>query len=167
MKRTGYKALILMGSDSDLPVMQEAGKVFEDFGIAYKMSVASAHRTPEKVMGLVGEAEKKGAEVIIAGAGMAAHLAGVVAAHTILPVIGIPLSSSSLNGFDSLLSTVQMPPGIPVGTMAIGKAGAKNAALFAIQIMANKDKGLKTRLRKFRGNLKKEVEKKDSLIQDR
>jgi phosphoribosylaminoimidazole carboxylase PurE protein len=164
MKKERYRVLILMGSDSDLPVMQEAEKIFDDFSISCKMAVASAHRTPERVIKLVKEAERLGAEVIIAGAGMSAHLAGVVAAHTILPVLGVPLSASSLDGLDALLSTVQMPPGIPVGTMAIGKPGAKNAALFSLKIMALKDKRIKDRLKKFRTKLKREVEKKDSLI---
>ncbi len=164
MKKDRYRVLILMGSDSDLPVMQEAEKIFDDFSISYKIAVASAHRTPERVIKLVKEAERLGAEVIIAGAGMSAHLAGVVAAHTILPVLGVPLSASSLDGLDALLSTVQMPPGIPVGTMAIGKPGAKNSALFALKIMALKDKRIKERLKKFRTKLKREVEKKDNLI---
>jgi phosphoribosylaminoimidazole carboxylase PurE protein len=167
MKKDKYRVLILMGSDSDLPVMQEAEKIFDDFSISYKIAVASAHRTPERVIKLVKEAERMGADVIIAGAGMSAHLAGVVAAHTILPVLGVPLSSSSLDGLDALLSTVQMPPGIPVGTMAIGKPGAKNSALFALKIMALKDKRIKDRLKKFRTKLKREVEKKDNLIQKR
>lgn len=165
MKKERYRVLILMGSDSDLPVMQEAEKIFDDFSISYRIAVASAHRTPERVIKLVKEAERLGADVIIAGAGMSAHLAGVVAAHTILPVLGVPLSSSSLDGLDALLSTVQMPPGIPVGTMAIGKPGAKNSALFALKIMALKDKKIKDRLKRFRTKLRKEVEKKDSLIQ--
>jgi phosphoribosylaminoimidazole carboxylase PurE protein len=165
MKKDKYRVLILMGSDSDLPVMQEAEKIFDDFSISYKTAVASAHRTPERVIKLVKEAERMGADVIIAGAGMSAHLAGVVAAHTILPVLGVPLSSSSLDGLDALLSTVQMPPGIPVGTMAIGKPGAKNSALFALKIMALKDKRIKDRLKKYRMKMKREVEKKDNLIQ--
>lgn len=165
MKKGTYKVLILMGSDSDFHIMKEAGTVFDDFAIVYKMAVASAHRTPERVIKLVKEAERNGADVIIAGAGMSAHLAGFVAAHTILPVLGVPLSSSSLDGLDALLSTVQMPPGIPVGTLAIGKPGAKNSALFALKIMALKDKRIRDRLKKFRTSLKKEIEKKDRLIQ--
>lgn len=153
-----------MGSDSDLPVMEETAKIFDDFKVPCKMAVASAHRTPERVVKLIREAERNGAEAIIAGAGMAAHLAGVVAAHTVLPVIGIPLSSSQLDGLDSLLSTVQMPPGIPVGTMGIGKAGAKNAALFALQIMALKDRVVREKMKRFRSRLKKEVVEKDKKI---
>lgn len=159
-----YRVLILMGSDSDLPVMEETGKILDDFAVPYKMAVASAHRTPERVVKLIREAEKNGAEAIIAGAGMAAHLAGVVAAHTILPVIGIPLSSSQLDGLDALLSTVQMPPGIPVGTMGIGKAGAKNAALFVLQIIAVKDRVVREKMKRFRSRLKQEVVEKDKKI---
>ncbi|GBD98835.1 N5-carboxyaminoimidazole ribonucleotide mutase [bacterium BMS3Abin07] len=165
MKKSGYSVLILMGSDSDLPVMQEAGKILDNFAVPYRMAVASAHRTPERVQELIRDAEKKGAEVIIAGAGMSAHLAGVAASHTILPVIGVPLDSSSLEGLDALLSTVQMPPGIPVGTMALGEAGAKNSAWFVLQMMALKDKKIRYRLKRFRNKLREEVEKKDSLIQ--
>jgi len=164
VKSMKYRALILMGSDSDLPVMEETAKIFDDFKVPCKMAVASAHRTPERVVKLIREAERNGAEAIIAGAGMAAHLAGVVAAHTVLPVIGIPLSSSQLDGLDSLLSTVQMPPGIPVGTMGIGKAGAKNAALFALQIMALKDRVVREKMKRFRSRLKKEVVEKDKKI---
>lgn len=163
----GYRVLILMGSDSDLPVMREAGKTFDDFSVQYRIAVASAHRTPERVARLVKDAERNGAEVIIAGAGMSAHLAGVVASQTILPVVGVPLNSSSLDGLDSLLSTVQMPPGIPVGAMAIGKAGAKNSALFALQIMALQDNGIKEQLKRFRVRLKKEVVEKDKSIRNR
>jgi phosphoribosylaminoimidazole carboxylase PurE protein len=162
-----YRVLILMGSDSDLPIMEEAGKVFDHFSVGYRMSIASAHRTPERVIKLVREAERNGADVIIAGAGMSAHLAGIVAAHTLLPVIGVPLNSSPLDGLDSLLSTVQMPPGIPVATMAIGKPGARNAAIFALQIMASKDTSVREKLAQFRRDLKKEVEKKDKQLQKR
>lgn len=153
-----------MGSDSDLPVMEETGKILDDFMVPYKMAVASAHRTPERVVKLIREAEKNGAEAIIAGAGMAAHLAGVIAAHTILPVIGIPLSSSQLDGLDALLSTVQMPPGIPVGTMGIGKAGAKNAALFVLQMISVKDRVVREKMKRFRSRLKQEVVEKDKKI---
>ena len=153
-----------MGSDSDLPVVEEAGKILGEFGIPYEMTIASAHRTPERVMKLSVEAEKRGIEVVIAAAGAAAHLAGVVAAHTLLPVIGIPINSSPLQGFDSLLSTVQMPPGVPVATMAVGKAGAKNAAILAAQIIGRKDKGIMKKLAAFRKKMAIEVEKKaDSL----
>lgn len=147
------KVLIIIGSDSDLPIMQEAEKILKQFNIPYDITVASAHRSPERVVQLVAGAEEKGVEVIIAGAGAAAHLAGVIAAHTILPVIGVPIDSSPLKGVDALFSTVQMPPGIPVAAMAIGKAGAKNAAILAAQILQFKNpslsKALNTRKKKM------------------
>ena len=154
------KVLILMGSDSDVPVMESATEVLDEYGIKYMMTVASAHRTPERVRKLVRAAEKKGAQAIICGAGMAAHLAGAVAAETVLPVIGVPLNASPLNGLDALLSTVQMPPGIPVATVAIGKAGAKNAGHLAAQIVARKDKGVLAKLRAARRKMAREVENK-------
>ena len=154
------KVLIIMGSDSDLPVVEETGKILGEFGIPHEMTVASAHRTPERVQKLATEAEKRGIEVIIAAAGAAAHLAGVVASHTLLPVIGIPISSSPLQGFDALLSTVQMPPGVPVATMAVGRAGAKNAAIFAVQIIGRKDKGLVRKLASYRKRIALEITKK-------
>lgn len=158
------QVLIIMGSDSDLSVVEETGNVLKEFGIPYEMTIASAHRTPERVQKLSKEAEKKGVEVIIAAAGAAAHLAGVVAAHTILPVIGIPINSSPLQGFDSLLSTAQMPPGVPVATMAVGKAGAKNAAFLAAQIIGRKDKGIVKKLVAYRNRTALEIKKKaDSL----
>src|SRR5690606_18232196 len=129
---------ILMGSKSDAEVMKRAADVLEDFGVDYEMRILSAHRTPEETRNFVLEAEKRGVEVFIAGAGFAAHLAGVVAAHTVLPVIGVPIDSSPLKGVDALYSTVQMPGGIPVATMTIGKAGATNAGLFAVQILSRK-----------------------------
>src|SRR3990167_7597400 len=122
---------ILMGSDSDLAVMEEAAKILKDFGIPYEMTVSSAHRTPKKTSEYARSAEGRGIKVIIAGAGSAAHLAGFIAAETTLPVIGVPIDSSPLKGLDSLLSTVQMPAGVPVAAMAIGNAGAKNAGIFA------------------------------------
>jgi phosphoribosylaminoimidazole carboxylase PurE protein len=161
------KVLILMGSDSDLPIMKETSKILDDFKISYHMTVSSAHRTPDRTVKLIKEAEKGGVQVIIAGAGAAAHLAGVVAAHTTLPVIGIPIDSSPLKGADALYSTVQMPPGIPVATMAVGKSGAKNAAIFAAQILGLNDKKIASVLKAFKkkmvaGVLKKakKVEKK-------
>lgn len=144
------KVLILMGSARDQEVMLKGAKLLEDFDISYQMEVSSAHRNPEKTKRLAQEAEKKGVKVIIAGAGMAAHLPGVIASHTTLPVIGVPLSASSLSGLDSLLSMVQMPSGIPVATMAIGEAGSKNAAILAIQIMALSDEKLKNKLEEFK-----------------
>lgn len=144
------KVLILMGSARDQEVMLKGAKLLEDFDISYQMEVSSAHRNPEKTKRLAQEAEKKGVKVIIAGAGMAAHLPGVIASHTTLPVIGVPLSASSLSGLDSLLSIVQMPSGIPVATMAIGEAGSKNAAILAIQILALSDEKLKNKLEEFK-----------------
>lgn len=158
------QVLIIMGSDSDLPVVEEAGKILKEFGISYEMTIASAHRTPERVRRLSTGAEKRGIEVIIAAAGAAAHLAGVVAAHTILPVVGVPINSSPLQGFDSLLSMVQMPPGVPVATMAIGKAGAKNAAIFAAQIIGKRDKRIIRKLNNYRKRMASEVEKKAGSI---
>ncbi|MBI5408411.1 MAG: 5-(carboxyamino)imidazole ribonucleotide mutase [Nitrospirae bacterium] len=159
------KVLIIMGSDSDLPVMEETGKLLEEFNVPYEITVSSAHRSPERTVKLVRDAEKKGVEVIIAGAGAAAHLAGVIASHTILPVIGVPIDSSSLNGVDALYSTVQMPPGVPVAAMAIGKAGAKNAAVFAVQIMGTKDPILTSALKDFKKKMAHEVLKKAKKVE--
>jgi len=128
--------LILMGSDSDAPIMAAAGEALTEFGLTWEMTVASAHRSPARVMRLVEEAPATGVRVFIVGAGAAAHLAGVVAAHTSLPVIGVPIDSSALKGMDALLSTVQMPPGVPVATVAIGKPGATNAGVLAAQMIA-------------------------------
>lgn len=151
---------ILMGSDSDLPVMQEAGAMLQEFGIEYEMTIASAHRTPKKVLEYSSSAEKRGLKVIIAGAGWAAHLAGVVASQTTLPVIGVPIDSSSLKGIDALLSTVQMPGGVPVATMSLGKAGAKNAGIFAAQILAAMDVKIANRLKVYKVEMEREVEEK-------
>jgi phosphoribosylaminoimidazole carboxylase PurE protein len=148
---------ILMGSDSDLPVMEEAAKVLKVFGIPFEMTVSSAHRTPRRTASYARGAERRGIKVIIAGAGHAAHLAGFIAAETTLPVIGVPIESSSLKGLDSLLSTVQMPGGVPVASMAIGKSGAKNAGIFAAQILSVKDKKLQARLKKFRKDQTRKV----------
>ncbi len=158
------KVLIIMGSDSDLPVMEETGKLLKEFKIPYDITVASAHRSPKRTVELTREAERKGIEVIIAGAGSAAHLAGVIAAHTILPVIGVPIDSSPLKGIDALFSTVQMPPGIPVATMAVGKAGAKNAAILAAQILRAKNPGITRTLRAYKTKMAKEVLKKAKQI---
>jgi phosphoribosylaminoimidazole carboxylase PurE protein len=134
---------IVMGSDSDLPVMEKAAEILRRFGISYFMTVASAHRTPDMVAALARRAEEEDWKILIAGAGMAAHLAGFLAAHTVLPVIGVPMESSSLKGLDALLSTVQMPGGVPVATMGLGTAGAKNAGLLAVEILAAFDPPLK------------------------
>ncbi len=151
---------ILMGSDSDLPVMQEAAAMLQEFGIDYEMTIASAHRTPKKVLEYGSTAEKRGIKVIIAGAGWAAHLAGVVASQTTLPVIGVPIDSSPLKGLDALLATVQMPGGVPVATMSLGKAGAKNAGIFAAQIIAASDVKIANRLKVYRVEMEREVEEK-------
>lgn len=151
---------ILMGSDSDLPVMEEAAKALKSFGIPYEMTVSSAHRTPERTARYAKSAEKRGIRVLIAGAGSAAHLAGFIAANTTIPVIGVPIDSSSLKGLDALLSTVQMPGGVPVASMAIGPAGAKNAGIFAAQILSTADEGLRARLKAHRKEQAKAVEEK-------
>jgi 5-(carboxyamino)imidazole ribonucleotide mutase len=141
---------IIMGSKSDWEVMRAAAETLTKFGVPHESQVMSAHRTPDLVTEFVSGAASRGVEVLIAAAGGAAHLAGVAAAHTLLPVLGVPMESASLKGLDSLLSTVQMPAGIPVGTLAIGKPGATNAALFAIAILANKRPELREKLQKFR-----------------
>jgi 5-(carboxyamino)imidazole ribonucleotide mutase len=158
--------LIIMGSDSDLPVMEEGAKVLAEFGVPYEMRISSAHRSPQRTAVLAAEAAGRGIRVIIAGAGMAAHLAGVIAAETCLPVIGVPMGGSALGGLDALYSTVQMPGGIPVATMAIGKAGAKNAGIFAVQILALGDPLLIEGLKAFRERMAREVEEKDRALQD-
>ncbi|MGW8194524.1 MAG: 5-(carboxyamino)imidazole ribonucleotide mutase, partial [Desulforhopalus sp.] len=155
---------IVMGSDSDLPVMKAAADFLKAMGIDYEITVASAHRTPARAAEYATTAQQRGLKLIIAGAGMAAHLAGVLAAHTTIPVIGVPLDSSSLRGMDALLSTVQMPPGIPVATMGVGKAGAKNGAILAVEILALSDLELANKLVKFRKEMVKEVEAKASKV---
>ena len=146
----GGRVAIIMGSQSDWAVMETAEKTLAELEIESDARVISAHRTPERLTRFLATAEQEGIEVIIAGAGAAAHLAGVTAAHTLLPVLGVPLPSSDLNGMDALLATVQMPGGIPVATLSIGKAGAKNAALFAAAILARGDSAVRERLAKFR-----------------
>ncbi|MDP7555270.1 MAG: 5-(carboxyamino)imidazole ribonucleotide mutase [Nitrospinota bacterium] len=158
------KVAIVMGSDSDLPVMQKAAERLKKFEIEFKMTVTSAHRSPNRTRSLIKGFENKGIKVIIAGAGGAAHLAGVIAAETILPVIGVPINSSPLQGFDALLATVQMPGGIPVATMAVGEAGAKNAAILAAQILALSDKEINNRLNELKKEMALEVEKKADKI---
>ena len=159
------KVAIVMGSESDLAVMQKAVDVFVTFGVKYFITVASAHRTPERVIELTRRAETEDWKIFIAGAGMAAHLAGFIAAHTIKPVIGVPMDSSALKGLDSLLSTVQMPGGVPVATMGLGAAGAKNAALFAIEVLAITDQNLKNRLIAYRREQALLIEKKAAEIE--
>jgi phosphoribosylamine--glycine ligase len=155
---TNISVLILMGSDSDAPVMQGAVDLLKDLGIPCEMTVASAHRSPERVMRLVSEAPGRGVKVFIIGAGAAAHLAGVVAAHTAMPVIGVPIDSSALKGWDALLSTVQMPPGVPVATVSIGKPGATNAAVLAAQILAVGDTDIADRVVAYKKKLAEKVE---------
>src|SRR5689334_15286403 len=150
--------LILMGSDSDAPVMQAAVDVLREFDITNEMTVASAHRSPERVMRLVHEAPGRGVKVFIVGAGAAAHLGGVVAAHTTRPVIGVPIDSSALKGLDALLSTVQMPPGVPVATVSIGKPGATNAGILAAQILGVGDSAIAARLDEHKKKMAQKVE---------
>jgi phosphoribosylamine--glycine ligase len=150
--------MILMGSHNDAPVMQGAVDVLNELGITVEMTVASAHRSPERVQRLLGEAGARGVSVFIVGAGAAAHLGGVVAAHVTKPVIGVPIDSSALNGLDALLSTVQMPPGVPVATMSVGKPGATNAGVLAAQILALGDKGIADRLEQYKKGLAEKVE---------
>ncbi len=148
---------ILMGSESDLSVMEGALDVLDEFDVPYEVHILSAHRSPEETAAYAGGAEKRGLKIIIAGAGWAAHLAGVVASKTTLPVIGVPIDSSSLQGMDALLSTVQMPPGIPVATMSIGKGGARNAAIFAVQVLSLQETGLAGKLKKYREAMAEEI----------
>src|SRR5271169_189558 len=148
---------VIMGSKSDWEVMRAASETFKEFGVPHESRVLSAHRTPELAAEFASSAESRGLEVIIAGAGGAAHLAGVTAAYTTLPVLGVPMESASLKGMDSLLSTVQMPAGVPVGTLGIGKPGAVNAALLAVAILAVADPKLRAKLRKFRARQEKAV----------
>ena len=156
---------ILMGSDSDWAVMKNAASVLADFGIPFEATVASAHRSPDKTAEYAQTARSRGIKVIIAGAGAAAHLAGAIVAKTTLPVIGVPLNASSLNGLDALLATVQMPSGVPVATMAIGAAGAKNAAIFAAQILATTNPELEDRLQRFKRELAEQVSEKADALQ--
>src|SRR5438552_8204546 len=151
---------IVMGSDSDFEIMREAGKALDDFGIDYEIDVTSAHRSPDRTADYARNAAGRGIRVIIAGAGGAAHLAGVIAAHTILPVIGVPIPSTPLNGLDSLLATVQMPAGIPVATVAIGKPGATNAGILAAQMIGLSDESIAKRLEAHKEKLARGVEEK-------
>jgi 5-(carboxyamino)imidazole ribonucleotide mutase len=156
---------IVMGSDSDLEIMTEAGKALDEFGIAYEMDVTSAHRSPDRTGDYARKAAGRGIRVIIAGAGGAAHLAGVIAAHTTLPVIGVPIPSTSLQGMDSLLATVQMPAGIPVATVAIGKPGATNAGILAAQILGVADASIAQKLDSHKEKLARGVEEKSKKLQ--
>jgi 5-(carboxyamino)imidazole ribonucleotide mutase len=157
--------LIVMGSDSDLPTMEESANILTDFGVPFEMRISSAHRSPKRTAQLAGGAAARGIQLIIAAAGMAAHLAGVIAAETTLPVIGVPMGGGALSGMDALYATVQMPGGIPVATMAIGKAGAKNAGLFAVQILSLADPALARKFAAYREQMAVEVEQKDDALQ--
>ena len=164
MSRRNPVVAIIMGSDSDLPTMKEAGKVLSEFSLPFEIKVLSAHRSPDLTKNYVKRADKKGIKIIIAGAGGAAHLAGVVASHTVLPVIGVPMETSQLKGIDSLFSTVQMPSGVPVACMSIGKSGAKNAALLAVEILALNDSGARKKLKNFKASLVKSIKEKNKRL---
>jgi phosphoribosylaminoimidazole carboxylase PurE protein len=155
---------IVMGSDSDLEIMRETGKALDEFGIAYEIDVTSAHRSPDRTADYARKAAQRGIRVIIAGAGGAAHLAGVIAAHTTLPVIGVPIPSTSLQGMDSLLAIVQMPAGIPVATVAIGRPGATNAGILAAQILGVADTGIAKKLEDYKLKLARGVEEKSKKL---
>ena len=152
---------IVMGSDSDIPVMEETSQILDKFGIGYETNIISAHRTPKKAHQYAATAQNRGLEVIIAGAGGAAHLAGVIASLTTLPVIGVPMQTQALGGIDSFLSTVQMPSGVPVATMAIGKAGACNAAILAAQILGIKYPRIREKVKRYKEEIAKSVEEKN------
>ena len=156
---------IVMGSDSDLPVMRETGRMLDELGISYEMEIASAHRTPDRATEYARSALGRGLRVIVSGAGSAFHLAGVLAAHTTLPILAVPLASSALQGFDALLAAVQMPGGVPVGVMSIGKAGAINAGIFAAQIIALSDKAVAQRLVQHKEKMAREVAEKNARLQ--
>jgi 5-(carboxyamino)imidazole ribonucleotide mutase len=164
---TQPRVAILMGSDSDLPVMAEAVKVLRKLDVAHEVHVTSAHRSPERTMEILRAAPGRGVRVFVVGAGSAAHLAGVAAAHTTLPVLGVPLAASDLKGLDALLATVQMPAGIPVGTLAIGKAGAANAAWLAAAILAIHDETLARRLAEQRRSMAEGVARKDQAAKEK
>jgi len=161
------RVLILMGSDSDLPVMAEAARILKRMHVPFAVEVTSAHRSPERTVEIVRQAPGRGVQVFVVGAGSAAHLAGVVAGHSTLPVLGVPLAASDLNGLDALLATVQMPAGIPVGTLAIGKAGAANAAWLACSILGLSDSDLAQRLRDERTAMADKVAQKSEAVQSR
>ena len=164
MSNSNVQVAIIMGSDSDLPIVEASFAVLDDFGVNYTKNVMSAHRTPHDVMKLIKDSEDNGCQVFIAAAGMAAHLAGAVAAHSTKPVIGIPIESGGMGGIDALLSTAMMPPGVPVATVAVGKSGAKNSAILAVQILATSDEALSAKLKEFKENMRKEVLEKDQKL---
>lgn len=156
---------IVMGSDSDWPLVQKAADTLKSFGVAFEVRVISAHRTPDLAFEYAGGAEARGLKVIIAAAGGAAHLGGVLAAHTVLPVIGIPVSGGALNGLDALYATLQMPAGIPVATVTLGSAGPTNAALLAVQILGTADAGLRAKFHAYKEELKKKVVEGNTKVQ--
>ena len=160
------KVAILIGSNSDYEVAKEASKILQEFEVPFAVEVTSAHRSPERTLNLVRSFEGKGVEVFIAVAGKAAHLAGFVAAHTLQPVIGVPVESAALKGLDSLLSTVQMPKGVPVAAMGLGKSGASNAALLAVQILALKEEALAEKMKAYRKKMASQVEEKSKKIKE-
>jgi phosphoribosylaminoimidazole carboxylase PurE protein len=162
--RSGIRVSVVIGSDTDLPIMSEAVAVLEEFGIGHEVRILSAHRTPEAAVRFARAARGRGIEVIIGGAGGAAHLAGVIAAHTILPVLSVPMPTTSLYGIDSLYSIVQMPGGVPVAALAIGKPGARNAGILAAEILALRDAGIARKLEAARAGMRKGVIEKDRRI---
>ena len=164
MSNSSLQVAIIMGSDSDLPVVEASFSILESFGVKYTKNVMSANRTPHDVMDLIKRSEENGCKVFIAAAGMAAHLAGAVAAHSTKPVIGIPIESGGMGGIDSLLSTAMMPPGVPVATVAVGKSGAKNSAILAVQILATSDDELAQKLKDYKSNMREEVLEKDKKL---
>ena len=164
MSNETTQVAIIMGSDSDLPVVEAIFPILDSFGVKYTKNVMSAHRTPHAVMDLIKNSENNGCKVFIAAAGMAAHLAGAVAAHSTKPVIGIPIESGGMGGIDSLLSTAMMPPGVPVATVAVGKSGAKNSAILAVQILATGDESLAEKLVAYKQNMRNEVLEKDKKL---
>ena len=166
-KETDVPVGLILGSDSDWHVVREAAKVLDEFGLGYEVKVISAHRSPQAAHDYASQAASRGLKVVIAAAGMAAHLAGALAANTTLPVIGIPVASGSLGGMDALLATVQMPPGVPVATVAIGPPGARNAAILAVQILALSDPKLAQKLAEHKTSLAKKVAEKSEKLQDR
>jgi len=167
MKRFVPRVGVIMGSSSDRGALEATARRLEAFGIPYEMRVLSAHRSPKRLAEYASAARGRGLRVMIAGAGAAAHLAGAVAAHTNLPVIGVPLNATALNGVDAFLSTVQMPAGVPVATVAIGEAGAENAAILAAQILALGDPALARKLNRFRKSLDRKVERRDRELQEK
>ena len=164
MSNETIQVAIIMGSDSDLPIVEAIFPILDSFGVKYTKNVMSAHRTPHDVMELIQNSEKNGCKVFISAAGMAAHLAGAVAAHSTRPVIGIPIESGGMGGIDSLLSTAMMPPGVPAATVAVGKSGAKNSAILAVQILSTGDEDLVQKLVEYKQNMRAEVLEKDKKL---